>query len=116
MPPVKLTPQLQNCLSAFLLRLTPENAMSLEAIPEFAMQGAMSYMRNQCGQCHTVNGAGTAVGPPLNGVGERHPKEWLIGHFKDPQKYVPDSIMPPYDLPADEMEALVQFLTALPPQ
>ena len=46
MPAVQISPVLLNCLSAFLLKVTPENALALDRIPEFAMQGAMVYQMN----------------------------------------------------------------------
>ena len=46
MPAVQISPVLLNCLSVFLLKVTPENALALDRIPEFAMQGAMVYQMN----------------------------------------------------------------------
>ena len=116
MPAVQLSPALLNCLSAFLLKVTPENALALDKIPEFAMQGAMVYQMNMCGNCHIINGLGGKDGPPLNGVGQRRTKEWLAGHFRDPQAFSPDSLMPSYNFPPDEMEAIVEYLMSLPPK
>ena len=115
MPPVNVSEVELNCLSAFLLKVTPENALALEKVPDFAMQGAMIYQMNMCGTCHTINGMGGENGPPLNGVGRQRTKEWLVEHFRDPQKLSPGSLMPPYDFPPGEMEAIVAYLMALPP-
>ncbi|MCP5113431.1 MAG: c-type cytochrome, partial [bacterium] len=114
MPPVQASDDELNWLSAFLLKVTPENAAALDNVPGFAMKGAMIYQENKCGACHQVNGAGQSFGPPLNGVGERRAKEWLVEHFRDPKKFEPTSMMPAYDFPADEMEAIVTYLRALP--
>ena len=46
MPAFQLSPALLNCLSAFLLKVTPENTLALDRKPEFAMQGAMVYQMN----------------------------------------------------------------------
>jgi ubiquinol-cytochrome c reductase cytochrome b subunit len=116
MPAMQISDQELNCLAAFLLKVTPENAEVLEAAPEFAMQGAMIYQMNMCGTCHVVNGMGATIGPPLNGVGQRRTKEWLVEHFRNPQKFAPDSIMPPYDFSPNEMEAIVAYLQELPPE
>jgi len=116
MPAVQLSPALLNCLSAFLLKVTPENALALNKVPEFALQGAMIYQTNMCGNCHIINRIGGNAGPPLNGVGQRRTKEWLAGHFRNPQAFSPDSLMPPYDFSPDEMEAMVDYLMALPPR
>ena len=114
MPALQISDAELNCLSAFLLRVTPENAAALEAAPNFATRGAMIYQMNMCGTCHTVNGFGQTIGPPLNGVGERRTKQWLIDHFRDPRSLVPDSTMPPYDFFPEELEAIVGYLLALP--
>ncbi len=63
-----------------------------------------------------INEIGEKIGPPLNGVGERRTKEWLTGHFRDPAKYSPGTIMPPYDFPPEQMEAIVAYLFELPAQ
>ena len=115
MPAVQISDELLNCLSAFLLKVTPQNAAAIEATPGYAMQGAMIYQMNMCGSCHMVNGMGQSVGPPLNGVGQRRTEDWLVEHFRDPQKFEPTSTMPPYDFPPDEMEAIVAYLLELPP-
>ena len=31
--------------------------------PDFAVQGALIYQKNQCGSCHVVNGVGVKIGP-----------------------------------------------------
>ncbi len=116
MPPVQLPDELLNCLAAFLLKVTPANAAALEAVPDPVVVGALIYQENMCGNCHMINGVGAEVGPPLNGVGERRTKEWVIEHFRDPQKFEPDSLMPPYDFPPEQMEAIVTYLFQLPVQ
>ena len=116
MPPVQLPDELLNCLAAFLLKVTPANAEALEAVPDLVVGGARIYQENMCGNCHMINGVGVMVGPPLNGVGERRTKDWVIEHFLDPQKFEPDSLMPPYDFPPEQMEAIVTYLFGLPAQ
>ncbi len=116
MPPVQLPDELLNCLAAFLLKVTPANAEALEAVPDLVVGGARIYQENTCGNCHMINGVGVMVGPPLNGVGERRTKEWVTEHFRDPQKFEPDSLMPPYDFPPEQMEAIVTYLFGLSAQ
>ena len=103
------------CLAAFVLKLTPGNAAALEAVPDYAMQGAVIYRESQCGACHVVNGSGEETGPPLNGVRQRRTSEWLEAHFRNPQKFDPQSVMPAYDFPADDMKAIVDYMQSLPP-
>jgi len=114
MPPVQLADaQLAN-LASFLLKLNERNASALENAPEFATQGALIYQNNHCGACHMVNGAGMKLGPVLNGLSKRQSRSWVIDHFVDPQKLAPGSIMPPYKLPAKDLETLTTYLFALP--
>ena len=86
MPPIDLSSGQMNSLSAFLLKLTPDNGRSLfEDTPDFAVQGAMVFEKYMCVNCHKVNGNGTSVGPPLNGVGRRRTRDWVREHFADPK-------------------------------
>ncbi len=57
--------------------------------------GQLVYQEHGCSACHMINGIGGTSGPDLTRVGGKHDKEWFIGHFKDPQKYVKNSAMPP---------------------
>ena len=114
MPPIQLADaQLAN-LASFLLKLNERNASALENAPEFATQGALLYQNNHCGACHQVNGVGMKLGPVLNGLSKRQSRSWVIDHFVDPQKLAPGSIMPPYKLPAKDLDTLTTYLFALP--
>jgi nitric oxide reductase subunit C len=57
--------------------------------------GQLVYQSEGCSNCHTINGIGGTSGPDLTHVGSKHDKDWFIGHFKDPQKLVKNSAMPP---------------------
>jgi mono/diheme cytochrome c family protein len=115
MPPIGLSSGQMNSLSAFLLKLTPDNARSLlDDTPEFAIQGAMVFEKSTCVNCHRVNGNGTSVGPPLNGVGRRRTRDWVKEHFADPRKLSPASIMPPYKFSPPDLDNLTTYLFALP--
>jgi ubiquinol-cytochrome c reductase cytochrome b subunit len=115
MPAMTISDDDLTCLAAFVLKLTPENAAALEGVPDYAMRGAVIYRESQCGACHVVNGSGEETGPPLNGVGQRRTSEWLEAHFRNPQKFDPQSVMPAYDFPADDMKAIVDYMQSLPP-
>ena len=115
MPATTISDEESNGLAAFVLKLTPTNAAALDAVPAYAMRAAVIYQESQCGACHVVNGSGEESGPPLNGVGQRRTAEWLEDHFRDPQKFDPQSVMPPYDFPPEDMKAIVDYMKALPP-
>jgi ubiquinol-cytochrome c reductase cytochrome b subunit len=95
----------REALITFAAEITPERGLWLAEAPDFGLQGAAIYEKNNCGMCHVVNGAGENLGPPLNGVGGRRDPAWLAGHFRDPQAFVPESTMPPYPFDDDEMES-----------
>jgi cbb3-type cytochrome oxidase cytochrome c subunit len=114
MPPVALKPGELNALASFLAKLTPQNAVKMTDVPSFAREGAIVYQRFQCGACHSVNGTGGKLGPPMNGLAKRRSADWVKAHFLDPKKFVPDSTMPPYKLTATENENLTQYVLSIP--
>jgi mono/diheme cytochrome c family protein len=98
-------------LTAYLNARAKVDAASANLITAgFAM------VREQCRNCHIVNGQGTkdGAGPELKGMGAKHDKKWLIDHFVDPQAFVKDSVMPKYGaLPKEELEAMADYLLML---
>jgi ubiquinol-cytochrome c reductase cytochrome b subunit len=114
MPPIVLTDAQLNSLAAFLLKLNPDNATALTVAPDFALEGALVYQGNRCGDCHKVNGVGASVGPPLNGVSRRRSRSWVEEHFADPPKYSPGSFMPAYHFSQKDLNNLTSYLFALP--
>jgi len=116
MPPIQLHDAQLSSLAAFLLKLNPKNASALQNAPDFATAGALVYQANHCGACHTVNGAGTALGPPLNGLSRRRSRSWVEQHFANPRKLSPGTIMPPYKLKTADDENLTRYLFSLEEQ
>ena len=104
----------KEALTILATGLQPVRGWAIAEAPEQALAGAKLYQENQCGLCHETNGEGQTMGPPLNGTGGRRDAEWLVGHFREPQKYVEGSVMPPYDFPEPQMDAMVAYLRALP--
>ena len=114
MPPIQLNDSQLNSLASFILKLNPDNARALENAPYYAVQGALVYQRNGCTGCHVVNGVGASVGPPLNGIAGRHPRNWVEEHFANPQKFSPESEMPAYKFSPTDLDHLTSYLLALP--
>ncbi|MCC6392693.1 MAG: c-type cytochrome [Bryobacterales bacterium] len=110
MPPVRLLDDQLNALAAFALKLTPKNASDLRAAPQAAVEGAMLYQQNRCGACHQINGSGVKLGPSLNGLAQRRDKAWIEGHFADPQKFSPGSVMPPYKFSPRDLGRITSYL------
>jgi ubiquinol-cytochrome c reductase cytochrome b subunit len=114
MPPVQLDDAGLNALSAFVLKLTPQNEQGLLSAPDFAVQGALIYQSKHCDACHQIAGAGKKIGPPLDGVGQHRDRAWLEKHFVDPKSTSPGSMMPPYKFTPQEMDAICRYLLQLP--
>ncbi|HEY3835632.1 MAG TPA: c-type cytochrome, partial [Bryobacteraceae bacterium] len=113
MPPIDLSTAEANEVSALMLKLNLEFGNVVQNTPDFVVQAATLYQKNSCGSCHKVNGVGGTMGPPLNGIGQRRNEKWVIGHFKNPKALSPGSMMPAYNFPPKDMEAMVNWLFTL---
>jgi ubiquinol-cytochrome c reductase cytochrome b subunit len=100
-------------LANFMRKLDDENVVALSTAPAPIVGGAQLYMKNNCGVCHAVNGTGGKSGPPLNGVAKRRDRAWLEGHFVDPQKFSPGTMMPPYKFDQTEMGNILAYMETL---
>ncbi len=78
-------------------------------------RGLYLYADRECAYCHQINGrGGHRVGPDLaNMVAKRRTREYLARYIKDPQAIKPTAIMPKYDLPQADREALADFVLSL---
>ncbi len=72
-----------------------------------------AYFGTVCVACHAVGGAGGAVGPALDGVGNRLTAAELDLWLKDPLAVKPGTAMPNLALPDDIRSELVQWLAGL---
>ncbi len=75
--------------------------------------GQLVYQSQGCSSCHSINGIGGSSGPDLTKVGAKHDREWFIGHFRDPQKFIKDSAMPPITATDTEIEQLTAYMLTL---
>jgi ubiquinol-cytochrome c reductase cytochrome b subunit len=114
MKPVNLSDAELKDLVALMQKLTPPNEDVVDSAPDFAVAGALLFQKNNCGACHQVNGVGGKIGPPLNGLEQRHNEAWVKEHFDNPQKLVKGSTMPPYKFKATDMQNMVSYLFTLP--
>jgi ubiquinol-cytochrome c reductase cytochrome b subunit len=102
---------------SLVVLVSKRDAKALDAwatAPQDAVEGAMLFQTRQCNLCHTLNGVGGTLGPVLNGLAARHDRAWVLGHFVDPQKFVPGSKMPPVRLPERELALVTDYLLAIP--
>lgn len=95
----------------------PEPTLNPVAVPsETASAGVAGDNRPQvfnqlCIACHSLDGAGGAVGPPLDDVGERLGADYIRGWLRDPLAVRPDSRMPKLPLSEGQIDEIVAFLT-----
>lgn len=76
--------------------------------------GQKLYQSLGCSNCHMINGVGGTTGPDLTAVGSRRDREWLLGHFKDPKAYVPNSAMPSFGhLSEKDLNDLTDYMVEL---
>lgn len=64
-----------------------------------------------CIACHMLGGQGGNVGPPLDGVGGRLDRDYLIRWLKDPLAVKADSRMPKLPLTDGQVDELVAYLS-----
>lgn len=114
MPPFPLPDDQLKALSKFVSKVTVENERDLFATPDNIVAGALLYQTKHCSACHKVNGEGMSMGPALNGLAQRHPRDWVERHFADPQKLVPGSSMPPYKFDPADLDHITSYLMQLP--
>lgn len=70
----------------------------------------------KCKLCHSIKGEGgkkADVGGPLDGVGAKRDKEWLLAYMTDPKSKVPDAKMPKIKLSPEQWKAMVDLMASL---
>jgi mono/diheme cytochrome c family protein len=75
--------------------------------------GKKLYNNLGCGNCHMVGGQGGAAGPKLDGTGKRRDAKFLTQKLTNPKFNQPQSIMPPLNKPAKDVQAVVAYLMSL---
>ncbi len=76
--------------------------------------GQRLYQSLGCSNCHMINGIGGTTGPDLTSVGMRRDRDWILGHFKDPKAYVPNSAMPSFGhLSEQDLNELTNYMVEL---
>ena len=113
-----------SCGQCHLAIFSPDS--SFRGAPLF-QKGRRIFAREGCLGCHKARGLGGSAGPDLseqgrktrheysfrNVDGERSVSNWLREHFKDPDMVSPGSQMLAFDLPEDDIDALVTFTMGL---
>lgn len=105
----QMTPQRETALDAMLAPPEPAKAAAPEAA---AAYGRRLLHQEGCLNCHRYNDEGADVGPDLTHEARRgRNAAWLAGHFRDPEAYSKDSMMPAFrNLTPGQLQALVALL------
>ncbi len=73
--------------------------------------GAALIKERGCFGCHSIGGAGSDAGPPLEGLGKKYDKDTLARYIRNPTEVNPKSQMPDQpDVKPDEAEQMAVFL------
>ncbi len=86
--------------------------------PGLLDQGELRFRQMFCTDCHSlaVVRAGTTeliggnIGPELTKVGSKVNPNWLTAWLRDPQAYLPDSIMPRFNWSDQDLYAVSQYI------
>jgi len=84
-------------------------ASSSTSTPSLAQPAVYGQL---CSSCHLLQGQGNAVGPALDGVGNKYDATWLTTWLADPQAVKPGTTMPKLPLSEQEIAELAKFLAA----
>jgi len=78
-------------------------------------RGLHLFADRECAYCHQIQGkGGHRTGPDLaNIVAKGRTRDYLARYIKNPQAVSPTSIMPKYNLPQSDLQALADFVLAL---
>ncbi len=98
-----------------------------EVVPSVAV-GKQLFLSSGCYACHYIGdpnkahvtgdpkfGQGGIFGPELSWEGTRHSQKWLTEHYKNPQAFVPGSIMPIFPFSDSQRAALSMYDASLRP-
>ena len=121
----------QNYSSSQSSRLTSLAAYNISRpadVPVTVAQGKALFEASGCYSCHYIGdpnkshitgdtkfGKGGIAGPELSWEGTRHSQKWIVEHYKNPQAFVPGSIMPIFPFSDSQRAALSAYDASLRP-
>ena len=78
-------------------------------------RGRNLYLAKGCLGCHVASGFDRPerIGPMLDGIGEKANLGWIQTWLSKPKDYLPETIMPFFDLKENQVKALSAFLVSL---
>jgi ubiquinol-cytochrome c reductase cytochrome b subunit len=78
-----------------------------------AAKGKTIFEGQSCNACHGDGGVGSAAAPALIGIGAKFSPDQLADLFKHPTTKMSAGGMPPIDLPAYDLKALIAYVESL---
>jgi len=112
----------QNYADSQASRFTTIAAYNIARPAEVAVSAAVGkqiFEQSGCYACHYIGspdkphitgdpkfGKGGVAGPELSWEGTRHSQKWMVEHYKNPQAFVPGSIMPIFPFSNSQRAAL----------
>lgn len=91
----------------------PEPTIGLAAVATVQIPGGErpKIFTQVCAACHSLGGVGGAIGPPLDGVGDKFDRGYLMRWITDPQAVKPGTTMPTLNLTEQQRNEVVIFLS-----
>ncbi|MGE0885910.1 MAG: c-type cytochrome [Blastocatellales bacterium] len=92
---------------------------SANPLAESAAGGSMLAMGEKlindhsCLACHKLGARDGGIAPDLSFEGLLKDEKWTMAHFRDPRSRIADSIMPTFNFPDSEYEAMTAYLMSL---
>lgn len=104
----------RSLLTALMLCLfiVPAGACAAGSAAADIERGKEVYRAQRCAVCHSIEGAGNRRNP-LDGVGSKLSSEDIRKWIVAPQEMQPGIRKKSYDLPADDLAALVAYMESL---
>lgn len=128
MPQFRLNDEEVRALSAYLsslrsgppepARFDPRVVAALEKKPDTVDQGEVRFRQMFCTTCHpvAVTRAGETkliggdIGPELTKVGSKVNPDWLVAWLRNPQAYMPHSLMPRYGWSDEDLFKVTRYI------
>lgn len=91
----------------------PEPTIGLAAVAKVQIPGGErpEIFSQVCTACHSLGGVGGAIGPALDGVGDKFDRGYLMRWIADPQAVKPGTTMPKLGLTEEQRNEVVVFLS-----
>ena len=88
-------------------------ALPIGPVNPLISHGKGIFEAHGCSGCHGATGTGTTAAPTLVGITAKFPPAQLIGLLHDPTAKMRAGHMPAVDISADDMSALLSYLSVL---